>query len=160
MVHFHRLTFSVLASALFIALAACASSGQLNAATPRMPLGQSIALCKPNFALSVTPSSAMIQAGSSKLYQIGLTSECGLAGTIFVGTTSISPADNGHGPRPHQVRYDIPLGANGTAGEPVRIVTSSATRRTTYTITITAKDVSGGCCYGVTHTTTISLIVK
>ena len=104
--------------------------------------------------------SAIIQAGSSKLYEIGLTSVCGLAGSINVGSTHISPADNGNGPRPHQARYDIPLDANGQAGVPVTFVTSSATLKTTYTITITAKDVSGGCCYGVTHSASISLTVK
>jgi hypothetical protein len=160
MTRFHRMLYAALVSTSFIALAACGSGGQLSAVTPRMALRQSIAQCKPDFALSVNPSSATIQAGSSKLYQIGLTSICGLAGSINVGTTSIVPADNGNGPRPHQARYDIPLNANGTAGVPVTFVTSSATLKTTYTITITAKDVSGGCCYGLTHTTSISLIVK
>jgi hypothetical protein len=121
---------------------------------------QSIAQCKPDFSLSVTPSSASIPAGSSQRYQIGLISVCGLAGTIHVGTTSISPADNGNGPRPHQTRYDIPLTANGTSGVPVTFSTSSTTLRATYTITMTAKDISGGCCYGVTHTAIVSLIVK
>jgi len=128
--------------------------------TARAPLQQSIAQCKPDFVLAVDPSSATIQAGSSKVYQIGLTSECGLAGSINVGTTSISPADNGSGPRPHQTRYDIPLGANAKAGVAVTFSTSGATLKTTYTITITAKDVSGGCCYGVTHTASISLVVN
>ncbi len=121
---------------------------------------QSIAQCQPDFSLSVTPSSASIPAGSSQRYQIALTSVCGLAGTINVGTTRIKPADNGNGPRPHQTLYDIPLTANGTSGVPVTFSTSSATLRTTYTITITAKDISGGCCYGVTHTAIVSLIVK
>ena len=157
---FHRSLYAVLVSTSFIAFAACASSGQVSAVTPRMALQQSIAQCKPDFALSVNPSSASIQAGASKLYQIGLTSVCGLAGSINVGTTNISPADNGNGPRPHQARYDIPLQANGKAGVPVTFSTSGATLKTTYTITITAKDISGGCCYGVTHTASISLIVK
>ena len=157
---FHRSLYAALLSTSFIAFAACASSGQASAVTPRMALQQSIAQCKPDFALSVIPLSANIQAGSSKLYQIGLTSVCGLAGSINVGTTSISPADNGNGPRPHQARYDIPLQANGKAGVPVTFSTSTSTLKATYTITITAKDVSGGCCYGITHSASISLIVK
>lgn len=121
---------------------------------------QSIAQCRPGYFLSVTPASASITAGSSQRYQLGLTSVCGLAGSINVGTTSIKPADNGNGPRPHQTRYDLPLTANGTSGVTVTFSTSSLTLRTTYTITITATDISGGCCYGVTHTAIVSLIVK
>lgn len=156
----HRLLYAVLASTSLLAVDACASSGPMSSAMPRMPLQQNIAQCKPDFVLSVNPSSATIQAGSSKLYQIGLTSVCGLAGAINVGTTHISPTGNGNGPRPHQARYDIPLNANGQAGVPVTFVASSATLKTTYTITITATDISGGCCYGVTHSASISLTVK
>ena len=161
MAHFSRTT--VLALISLLVLAACASGGRVSPNMPPVPrtvMEQSAAQCKPDFVLSVKPASAVIQAGSSKLYQIGLTSLCGIAGSINVGTVSISPADTGNGPRPHQARYDIPLTANGQAGVAVSFSTSSMTPKTTYTITIRATDVSGGCCYGVRHTATISLIVN
>lgn len=158
MAHFSRA--AVLALISPIVLAACASGGQVSPPAPRVLMEQSAAQCKPDFVLSVKPTAASIQAGSSKLYQIGLTSLCGIVGSINVGTTSISPADTGNGPRPHQARYDIPLTANGQAGVAVSFVTSNLTPKATYTITITAKDVSGGCCYGVLHSATISLTVN
>ena len=163
MAHFSRTT--VLALVSLLVLAACASGDRVSpnmpsTLMPRTLMQQSSAQCTPDFVLSVKPTSAGIQAGSSKLYQIGLTSLCGIAGSINVGTTSISPAGGGNGPRPHQARYDIPLTANGQAGVAVTFTTSNATPKTTYTITITATDVSGGCCYGVRHAATVSLIVN
>ena len=54
----------------------------------------------------------------------------------------------------------MPLDANGNAGVPVTFSTSAMTVRQTYIITITARDVSGGCCYGLTHTARVSLTVE
>lgn len=160
MTHIVRLPLIAVASVSLAALTACYSAGQTPGTHARYAAGQSRADCARDFALAVTPASASIPAGSSKTFQIGLTSVCGLAGSINVGTTHISPAGNGHGPTPHQARYDLPLDAGGKAGVPVTFSTTVTTVKTTYAITITAKDVTGGCCYGLTHTEVVSLTVQ
>jgi hypothetical protein len=159
-IRFLRLSLALVAPISFLAVAACASSAHMSAVLPQAIRRQMTPQCTRNFMLAVTPSNASIPAGSSKTYEIGLTSLCGLAGSINVGTTHISPVGNGRGPTPHQPRYDLPLDANGKAGVPVTFSTTAMTLKQTYIITITAKDISGGCCYGVTHTTTMSLTVE
>jgi len=157
---FLRLSLALIAPISFLAVAACASGAQMSALVPQAMRPHVTPQCTRDFSLSVTPSNANVTAGSSKTYQIGLTSLCGLAGSINVGTTRISPADNGNGPRPHQARYDLPLDANGKAAVAVTFSTTALTLKQTYTIAITAKDVSGGCCYGLTHTASVSLTVE
>ncbi|HLJ82617.1 MAG TPA: hypothetical protein VKT51_00405 [Candidatus Eremiobacteraceae bacterium] len=169
MTRFSRLTLAAIAPISLLALAGCSSAPLVSAVSPNAVHRQVSSLgiqrlavpqCTRDFALSVTPSTAVIPAGSSKTFEIGLTSLCGLAGSINVGTTRISPSGNGRGPTPHQARYDLPLDANGKTGIPVTYSTTAMTSRRSYEITITAKDVTGGCCYGVTHTATVTLTIE
>lgn len=101
-----------------------------------------------------------------------MTSLCGLGGTINVGVRGISPQPGevctGHGskqtcttngPTIQQCCYDFPLRAGGSTGNHITFGATTNTIKATYTITIKAEDISGGCCYGLTHSTTFTLTV-
>ncbi len=118
------------------------------------------AACSPGFALSLTPARATITSGQSVRVTMELTSLCGLSGTIDVGIANISPppgASNGF--TIYQSRYDVPLAANGAASAYVTLGATPATLKTTYTLTIQAKDVSG-CCRGAQQSATFALTVR
>lgn len=116
--------------------------------------------CQPDFTLALNPASATITAGQTVKVTVDLASICGLSGTIFVGIHSISPPpQGGNGFTIRQPRYDIPLDANGTAVAYIWLGATQAPLRTMYTITIQGKDITGGCCYGLTHSATFMLTV-
>ena len=111
------------------------------------------------FALSVSPASATIQAGSSKRFTLTVTSEQGFAGTVHVGVTSVSPSES-KGPTFGLSRYDIwvsPTMPTSTAR--LTAFTTTGTPAGTYTITVTGKDITGGPQYGLTNSTTFTLTV-
>ena len=142
-------------------LAGCASAGAPPISpSSNVPESRYAAACTPNFTLALSPASATISSGQTVRVTAGLTSTCGLAGTIDVGIVNISPAPHSNGPTIAQCCYDIPLRANGTAGTTITFGASSATRRTTYSVRMRAEDVTGGCCYGLSHFATLSLTVK
>jgi hypothetical protein len=117
--------------------------------------------CQPDFTLALSPTSATITVGQTVKVTVRLTSLCGLAGTINVGIHGISPPpQGGDGFTIHQPRYDIPLDANSTATAYITLGATTKTLKTTWTITIQGKDISGGCCYGLTHAATFALTVQ
>ena len=148
---------------LLLGLVACSSS-TMKPAMPSVP-AQAVgthtgdATCQPDFTLALSPSSATITSGQSVRLSIELTSLCGLAGSINVGITKIVPQSHGDGFTINQPRYDIPLDANGTTVAYITLGATPKTVKTTYTLTIKGKDVSGGCCYGITHSATFELTV-
>lgn len=111
------------------------------------------------FTLAVSPSSATIQkGGSSGTYQIVMTSVGGFSGTINVGVTGISPSDS-NGLMLKVRNYDNWVPMNGHAGTILTASASPSTLSTTYTITVTGKDITGGSCHGVTNTVNVTLKV-
>ena len=156
-----RAQIAFIAVLTMLALSACSSGNKSISAMPQVATLNGIASqCQPDFALATNKKSATITGGQSVLVVVGMTSVCGLAGSINVGVTRISPHPTSNGPTLNQSRYDIPLPANGSAGVNIRFGATSATLKTTYTITIRGEDISGGCCYGRTHLTTFTLTVK
>lgn len=114
----------------------------------------------PDFSLTIVPGAATISAGSSQRFTVTVTSENGLAGTINVGISGVVPLVS-NGPTFHLTRYDIPVSPtmpNGTAY--LTAFTIPGTPKTTYTITVRGKDITGGHQYGLTHTTTFTLTVR
>lgn len=127
--------------------------------------------CQPDFTFNISSTSATITSGQSIPIGFGMTSLCGLAGTINVGAR-ISPQPTttckkvkgqevctSNGPLIHQCCYDFPLGAGGSTGNHITFSATSATLKTTYSITIRGEDITGGCCYGLSHSAILSLTV-
>jgi len=111
-----------------------------------------------DFTLGVSPTSATVQIGSSVRFTITVTSK-GLTGTINVGIRGVSPAFS-KGLTFTQTRYDIYISKTSPTG--TALLTFSVAKgavATSYTITITGKDITGGCCYGLTHSATLTLTV-
>ena len=111
-----------------------------------------------DFTLTVSPTSATVQIGSSVGIAIAITSK-GITGTINVGIRGVSPAFS-NGLTFTQTRYDIYISKTSPTG--TAFITFSAAKgaaATTYTITISGKDITGGCCYGLTHNATVTLTV-
>jgi len=111
-----------------------------------------------DFTLAASPTSSTLQIGSSVRFTITVTSN-GITGTINVGIRGVSPSFS-KGITFTQTRYDIYVSKTSPTG--TALLTFSAAKgatATTYTITITGKDITGGCCYGLTHTTTLTLTV-
>ena len=111
-----------------------------------------------DFTLAVSPTSATVQIGSSVGFAIAITSK-GITGTVNVGIRGVSPAF-GKGITYTQTRYDIYISKTSPTGS--AFITFSAAKgatATTYTITISGKDITGGCCYGLTHNATVTLTV-
>ncbi len=111
-----------------------------------------------DFSLGVSPTSATIQIGSSVRFTINVTSQ-GLTGTINVGIRGVSPSFS-KGLTFTQTRYDIYISKTSPTG--TALLTFSAAKGavpTTYTITVVGKDITGGCCYGLTHSATLTLTV-
>jgi len=150
--------------AMFLLVLAGCSSGTMSPGTPNAQAAgiHSVnATCQPDFTFGLSPSSATITSGQSVRLSVELSSLCGLAGSINVGITKISPQPGGNnGFTINQPRYDIPLDANGTAAAYITLGATPNTLKTTYTLTIKGKDVSGGCCYGITHSATFELTVN
>ena len=111
-----------------------------------------------DFTLAVSPTSATVQIGSSVGFKITVTGN-GLTGTINVGIRGVSPPFS-KGLTFTQIRYDIYISKTSPTG--TTFLTFSAAKgaeATTYTITITGKDITGGCCYGLAHSVTLTLTV-
>jgi hypothetical protein len=128
--------------------------------------------CQPDFTFGISPTSATITAGQTVMVGFGMTSLCGLAGTINVGVRGISPQPvmtckkvkgqevcTSNGPTFQQCCYDFPLNAGGSTGNHVTFGAMSTTVKTTYAITIRGEDITGGCCYGLQHSATFMLTV-
>src|SRR5580700_1660474 len=63
-------------------------------AVPARASPSAVPQCQPDFTIAASPSSGTVQRGSSVVFQIALTSVCGLHGTISVGVLAggISPS--------------------------------------------------------------------
>ena len=129
------------------------------------------ASCQPDFGFGVAPTSATITVGQTVDLGFKMTSLCGLAGTINVGYR-VSPVPTitctkagkqqvctSNGPASHQCCYDFPLPAGASTGGRITFGATSSTLKRTYTITVTGEDITGGCCYGITHSATVTLTV-
>jgi hypothetical protein len=161
----HRPGLPLIVALLLLGLVGC-SSNAMTPGTPNAP-AQAVgtdtgnATCQRDFALALSPSSATITSGQRVRLSVELSSLCGLAGSINVGITKISPQPGGNnGFTINQPRYDIPLDANGTAVAYITLGATPNTLKTMYTLTIKGKDISGGCCYGITHSATFELTVN
>jgi len=112
-----------------------------------------------DFTAAVSPPSATITSGQTAEFRVGL-QNLGLEGRMInVGISSVSPQTK-YEPTFHQPAYDIWLSAqNGTGVAQIIASASDRTVKTTYTITVRARDVTGGCGYGVTHYVTFLLVV-
>ena len=112
-----------------------------------------------DFTVAVSPASATITSGQSAGFRVGL-QNLGLEGRMInVLISSVSPQTK-YEPTFHQPAYDIWLPAkNGTGTAQIIASASDKTVKTTYTITVKAQDVTGGCGYGVTHYVTFMLTV-
>jgi len=111
-----------------------------------------------DFTADASPASATITSGQSAGFQIGLQSLGSVGKTIHVLIGGVSPRTKDE-PAFHQAAYDIWLPANGTGAAHIFASASDKTVKTTYTITVKAQDITGGCGYGVTHDVTFMLTV-
>jgi hypothetical protein len=111
-----------------------------------------------DFTLAVSPTHMTLQIGSSVRFTITLTSQ-GLQGTINVGIKNISPS-LGKGITFTQPRYDVWISRTAPVGTAILVFGAApGAAATTYTITITGKDITGGCCYGLSHSAIVTLTV-
>ena len=112
-----------------------------------------------DFTVAGSPASATITSGQSAGFRVDL-QNLGLEGRMInVLISSVSPQTK-YEPTFHQPAYDIWLPAkNGTGAAQIIASASDKTVKTTYTITVKTKDVTGGCGYGVTHYVTFMLTV-
>jgi hypothetical protein len=114
----------------------------------------------PGFTVSVTPDTATIAPGASERFTVTVTSENGFAGTVHVGITSISPSVN-DGPTFSLSRYDIAVSPTmKTSTARLTAFSTASTPAGTYTITLDGKDITGGHDYGLTHSTSFTLVVE
>jgi hypothetical protein len=111
-----------------------------------------------DFTAAVSPASATITSGQSAEFQVGLQNLGSQGRTIHVLIGGVSPRTK-YEPAFHQAAYDIWLPANGTGAARIFASASENTVKTTYTITVKAEDITGGCGYGVTHDVTFMLTV-
>lgn len=111
-----------------------------------------------DFTLAVSPTSATLQIGSIVGFKITVTSN-GITGTINVGIRGISPA-LGKDITFTQTRYDIYVSRSSPVGTAfLSFSAAKGAAATTYTITITGKDITGGCCYGLSRSSIVTLTV-
>jgi len=111
-----------------------------------------------DFTLSVSPSSATVQPGTSQRYTLTVTGK-GFAGTVHVGLSGVSPQVAGS-PTFSLSRYDIAVSKTSPTGTArITASTTTGTPAGTYTVTVTGKDITGGAQYGLTHSTTFTLTV-
>ena len=156
-----------------LVIAGCGSTNQQSPAAPQNAALQAIAAqCQPDFPFGISRTTATITSGQTVFVGFSMHSLCGLAGTINVGVRGISPpptatCSKGHGgvctsngPTISQCCYDFWLPANGSAGNHITFGATPATLKTTYIITLQGEDITGGCCYGRTHSVTFALTVN
>ncbi|HEY3676943.1 MAG TPA: hypothetical protein VGK84_13230 [Candidatus Tumulicola sp.] len=147
-------------TALILVLTGCGTQpGSVIGSAPQsVELGD--ATCQKDFTFTLSPQQATITSGQTVRLAIDLSSICQFAGTVDAGIQNISPEPTGsNGFTFVQSRYDIPLVANGSAGAYITFGATPATLKTTYTITIQSKAVSG-CCRGLQHAAIFALTVK
>lgn len=128
------------------------------------------ATCQPDFTITVSPATVtIVKGGPAASIGVGFKSLCGLAGTINFGVRGITPQPTGtcnskgvctsNGPVFKQCCYDLPLGAGGSTGNHITVSATQSTRATTYQVRISGENIQGGCCYGITHSANVTLIV-
>jgi hypothetical protein len=162
---------------LLLAASGCSSGAPTNNVGTVVPSSvatvreSSSSSCQPDFSLQLSSTSVSITAGQTVDVGFGMTSLCGLAGTINVGKR-ISPTPTitckkvkgqdvctSNGPIVQQCCYDFQLKAGSSIGNHFAISATDSTVKTTYTITVRAQDISGGCCYGLSHSASFTLTV-
>jgi hypothetical protein len=112
------------------------------------------------FTLTLSPTSATITAGQSVKVAVQLASK-GLVGTVNVAINNISPQpQGGDGFTIYQPRYDIWLDKGSTAVAYITLGATPSTLKTTWTITIQGKVITGGPCDGETQSATFLLTVQ
>ena len=120
-----------------------------------------VAANNPDFTLTVSPTSATVQRGSSATFGIGLTGVCGLTGTINV-FAGISPNVSKE-PTLQFTHYDICCfsSTHTTGGTVLTVGTEKGTARTTYTITVTAHTITCPLCVSnsIYHSASVTLTV-
>ncbi len=92
----------------------------------------------PDFTLSVSPTSATVQAGSSARFTVSCTSKGGFQGILNLAFT-ISP-NVINGPTGQLSSYHLYCAPGFSATPVLTVSTVAATPKTTYTITITGTD--------------------
>jgi len=134
-----------------------------------IPAGGSsiMASCKPDFTLSAGRTSGTVERGSSTGFGISIASVCGLVDSIGWGVGVASPTPtvtcdkkNGctsNGPSIHQNTYTVVLTSTHTSGSGTFTVSAgSNTLLTTYTLTVSARDVTH-CC--LSHSLNVTVTV-
>ena len=127
----------------------------------------SVASCTPDFTLSISRTTGTVERGSSTGFGISIASVCKLVDSIGwgVGVTSPTPkvtcnnknVCTSNGPTIHQNTYTVVLTSTHTSGTGSFAVSASAdTLLTTYTLTVSARDVTH-CC--LSHSLNITVTV-
>jgi hypothetical protein len=126
--------------------------------------------CQPDFTITVSPTTlTIVKGGPAASIGVGFKSVCGLAGTINFGVRGITPQPTttcnskgvctSNGPVFKQCCYDLPLAAGGSTGNHITVSATQSTKATTYQVRVSGEDISGGCCYGITHSANVTLTV-
>ena len=127
----------------------------------------SLASCTPDFTLSVSRMSGTVERGSSTGFGISIASVCKLVDSIGWGVAITSPVPKvtcdsknvctSNGPSIHQSTYTVVLTSTHTSGSGTFTVSASSdTLLTTYTLTVSARDVTH-CC--LSHSLNITVTV-
>lgn len=115
-----------------------------------------VASCTPDFTLSVSRTTGTVERGSSTGFGISIASVCGLVDSIGWGVSVASPATT-NGPAIHQNTYTVVLTSTHKSGSGSFKVSASAnTLLTTYTLTVSARDVTH-CC--LSHSLNVAVTV-
>jgi hypothetical protein len=101
-----------------------------------------------DFALSATPSSQTVTAGSGTSYTVSVSPENGYAGTVNLTAGGL--------PSGASAVFSPASISGGSGSATMSVSTTSATAAGTYTVTITGKDSTGS----PTHATPVTLIVN
>jgi hypothetical protein len=114
------------------------------------------ASCKTTVTLTVSPTTATVQAGSSVSFGIGASANCGYTGTINV-FAGISPTVKNE-PTLHFATYDLCCGGGSTT---LTVGTGTGTKTMTYTITVTAHTITCPLCStnSISTSTAVTLTV-
>ena len=145
---------------LFLAAGLVLSAAEVLPAYPVTASGTKGESNGADFTFTVSPTSATAEiGGSSASFLITVTSQGGLEGTIHVAMSSVSPTFS-KGLTFQQIRYDLWISPTApTKNTYITFTAAKGAVATTYTITITGKDITGGCCYGLAHSAVVTLTV-
>jgi hypothetical protein len=138
---------------------------------PAYGMSGSTTTCKPDFTITVSPSTiTIVKGGAGASIGVGFKSLCGLSGTINFGVRGITPQPSStcnnkgvctsNGLAFQQCCYDLPLKANGGTGNNIHVNATANTLATTYQVMITGTDIQGGCCYGISHSANVIVTVN